>query len=236
MSVLLCAGLAWPPLSGAAPTGADAADAPMRVEVLGAVARPGPVDLSAPALTDGDRIWARAGGARSEAYRFAGLLLRGAAATTPAVPCVAPGARHAALLIADDPGLGGRIDLITGLLEGRVQRLPLPDRPFGRLGSDRAAPLLRAGAVLALPQRTPRVYVVQADGAVASLAHRAERMAADYLDQLPRQRLRPRRDYVLHYPDGSVTGLALEAWNAQPTAVPPGSMLAPATGCLPVRG
>jgi hypothetical protein len=226
-------GAIWPHPALAQITVAEDSPATVVVDVLGAVARPGRLELNdAPMTADG--AFAQLGGTRAGAYPFASLLLRVVAATPPRFRCITPGARHAALLMGDDPALRPESALITGLLDGRIQRMSLLDRPFGRLGSDRGATMLRSGDTLAVPLRSQRVHVVFADGAVASVAHRAELMAGDYLDQLPADRLARRRDYVLHYPDGSVAGLALEAWNAEPTAVPPGSMLAPAAACLPV--
>lgn len=213
----------------------ETADAQPRVEVVGAVMHPRSVALSSAAMS-ADEALAQAGGADVDAYRFATLLLRRTTEVAPRFPCVAPGARHAALLMAEDPALNGQTEWTAGLLEGRIQRLAMHDRPFGRLGSDRAAVMLRAGDILAVPRRSRRVYVVYADGATESLEHRAELMAGDYLDQVPQQRLAGRGEYVLHYPDGSALELALEAWNAEPMVVPPGSMLAPVARCLPPPG
>ena len=230
----LCAGLALHPGS-VVQANPESSDVPPRVEVVGAVMHPGSVALTS-ARMSADQVLAQAGGTGADAYRFANLLLRRVAETAPRFPCVAPGARHAALLMADDPALRDQAELIAGLLDGRIQRLTLHDRPFGRLGSDRAAAMLRADDILAVPRRSRRIYLVYADGATESLEHRAELTAKDYLDQAPQKRLAKRGEYVLHYPDGNAVGLALEAWNAEPTVVPPGSMLAPVAGCLPAPG
>jgi hypothetical protein len=231
--LVLVLGAIWPHSGLAQVTVAEDSSDTVVVDVLGAVARPGRLELkNAAAMADG--VFAQLGGTRTGAYPFASLLLRVVDATPPRFHCVTPGARHAALLMGEDPALRVEAALIAGLLDGRIQRMSLLDRPFGRLGSDRSATMLRSGDTLAVPLRPQRVHVVFADGTVASVAHRAELMAGDYLDQLPADRLARRRDYVLHYPDGHVVRLALEAWNAEPTAVPPGSMLAPAAACLPV--
>jgi hypothetical protein len=230
----LCVGLALHP-GLVVQANPEMSDAQPRVEVVGAVRHPGSVALTSAGM-NADEALAQVGGADADAYRFANLLLRRTAEAAPRFPCVAPGARHAALLMADDAALKGQTELTAGLLDGRIQRLAMHDRPFGRLGSDRAAVMLRAGDILVVPRRSGRVYIVYADGATESLEHRAELTAGDYLDQVPRQRLARLGEYLLHYPDGSAVGLALEAWNAEPMVVPPGSMLAPAAGCLPAPG
>jgi len=204
------------------------------INVLGAVARPGPARLPGSQATAA-YAFAALGGARVDAYRFATLLLRTVAEAPPRFPCVSPGARHAALLIGDDPVLRGEAAILAGLLDGRIERMAVHDRPFGRLGSDRGeTAMLRSGDVLALPRRSAHVFVVLNDGRVETIAHGAEWMADDYLDAVSADRLAPRRAYVLHYPDGTLAELKLEGWNAEPAAVPPGSMLAPSAACLPV--
>jgi hypothetical protein len=207
---------------------------PTFVKVLGAVRRPGPVSGSREAATV-DQVLALAGGARDDAYRFASLLLRPVADVAPRFPCVSPGARHAALLMGDDPELRREGELIRGLLDGRVQRMPAHNTPFGRLGKDRGVPLAVAvNDVLALPQRTSRIFVMLNNGRVETVEHKPDATADAYLAALPREQRAPLRDYVMHYPDGSVAALNLEGWNATPVTVPPGSMLAPDAGCLPV--
>lgn len=234
MTAILAAGIpAWLP-PAVAQAGASAGGPQVFAEVLGAVVQPGPVSSGDDKVTV-DHALALAGGTRPGAYRFAAMLLRTVAQTPATFPCVTPSARHAALLMGDDPGLREQDALIAGLLDGRVQRMSAQGRPFGRLGSDRGGQtVLRGGDVLAVPAHTNRVYIVLDDGQVESAEHLPELMADDYLDQVSADRLARRGDYVLHYPDGAIAELALEAWNAEPTAVPPGSMLAPAAGCLPV--
>ncbi|WP_370307136.1 hypothetical protein [Sinimarinibacterium flocculans] len=203
------------------------------VTVLGAVRHAGAAAMPAPPTVDA--LLDAAGGLELQAYRFATLLLRPAGGAQPPYVCVSPGARHAALLIENDPVLRGEQAVVSGLLSGTLERLPALAPPFGRLGSDRSgATLLQPGDLLAVPQRTAQVYVVLRDGRVSILPHRPERSAADYLAEGPADRLARPRDYVLHTPEGHVTALAVEGWNAQPTAVPPGSMLAPTATCLPV--
>ncbi|MGB1560668.1 MAG: hypothetical protein ACPHN2_04115 [Sinimarinibacterium flocculans] len=206
---------------------------PGGVTVLGAVRRAGAASMPAPPTVDA--LLDAVGGLEPQAYRFATLLLRPAGGAPPRFVCVSPGARHAALLIENDPVLRSEQAVVSGLLSGTIERLPALAPPFGRLGSDRSgATLLQPGDLLAVPQRTAQVYVVLRDGRVNVLSHRPERSAADYLAEGPADRLARPRDYVLHTPEGHVTVLAVEGWNAQPTAVPPGSMLAPVATCLPV--
>lgn len=233
VSAICILGLVQIPAAGARDANDGATD-PVSVTVLGAVARPDVVSLAkAPATVD-DALDA-VGGADADAYRFALLLLRPVAESPARFPCLAPGASHAALLMGDDPVLLEQNDLVARLRDGRMQRLPAQQAVFGRLGSDRGGTVpLRSGDVLAVPQRSSQVYVIEIDGRVESIAHDPRLAADDYLDLLPAERLARRRDYVLHYPDGQVASLALEGWNAEPAAVPPGSMLAPAAGCLPV--
>lgn len=231
-SVACVLGLA--PIPAMATKLVDGAAGSVSVEVTGAVAKSGAVSLAGPSATVDDALGG-AGGVGVDAYRFALLLLRPVAESPARFPCVTPGARHAALLIGDDPVLRAQNDLVARLRDGRVQRLFAQQGAFGRLGSDRGGSMmLRSGDVLALPQRSGRVYVIAMDGRVESVVHDPRLTADDYLDQLPSERVVRRRDYVLHYPDGHVTELMLEGWNAEPTVVPPGSMLAPAAGCLPV--
>lgn len=206
----------------------------VRVEVRGAVMRPGPATLAS-ADAHFDRGVEQLGGPLEGAYRFAAMILRLDEAHPMSLPCLSPSALHAAQLLRDDPTLTNERNVIEALLAGRVQRVLAAERPFGRLGTDRDREAkLQSGDVLALPGRSQRVYVVLADGRAEALDHRAEWTVKDYLDALPAHELASRRQYLLHYPDGQAAELALSAWNRTPSAVPPGSMLAPRNVCLPV--
>ncbi|MFC4252570.1 capsule biosynthesis GfcC family protein [Sinimarinibacterium flocculans] len=205
-----------------------------RVEVRGAVMRPGPATLAS-ADAHFDRGVEQLGGPLEGAYRFAAMILRLDEAHPVSLPCLSPSALHAAQLLQDDPTLTSERNVIEALLAGRMQRVLAAERPFGRLGTDRGREAkLQSGDVLALPGRSQRVYVVLADGRAEALDHRAEWTVKDYLDALPAHELASRRQYLLHYPDGQAAELALSAWNRTPSAVPPGSMLAPRNVCLPV--
>lgn len=230
----IAAGVAGQPVHAMA--GLDNAPGRIEVRVSGAVADPGTVILDRAQAGLRDAL-ARAGDLHVDAYPFAALVLRRAPEALTRSPCLVPVSLHASLLLQDDPVLGAEQAAIDALLAGRLGRSLAIERTFGRLGSDRGRQAaLQSGDLLAVPRRSRHVYVVLAGGGVERIDHRDEWMAADYLDAVPERDLAPRQGYVMYYPDGHVTELALSAWNRMPTAVPPGSMLVPGNACLRIAG
>ncbi len=196
------------------------------VVVAGAVERPGGVSLSAEDATVA-KVLQAVGGASRQGYRLATLLLRRTGQNAEPA-CLPAASRHAMLLIKGDPTLGSRDDLVTQLSSGQLIRLDARDAVVAE-----AVPLLlQDGDLLALPQRTGTVYVAGAQGAIVRMQHDPTAAAKAYLAQLPKAERQGVDEFVLHYPNGRTLNLALDAWNYQPTMVPPGSLIAPGSVCF----
>lgn len=209
----------------------SAAEADGRVAVLlaGAVERPGSVVLDAVQATVGRAI-AAAGGASRDSYRFATLLLRRTGANADAAECLPVMARLAGLLIQDDPKLGSRTDLVSQLASGQLISLDPRDTVAATPG---VAPLLlQDGDLLALPSRSSVVYMATAQGAIVRLRHEPAAPAERYIEQLPKADRRGIDEFILHYPNGQQTELAIDAWRYRPTMIPPGALIAPDSVCL----
>lgn len=208
----------------------------LSVRVAGAVSRPG-VAMISPLAATLDGLLARAGDVLPEGYRFGTLVLRAASAGAavssdgPAV-CLPPADFHALLLLGDDPALSLDADTTAAIRQRRLARATAPTLVRGSLGAAEW-PKLQDGDIVAVPQRTPLVYVAAADGRVARLQHESSVLADEYLDRADLGGSGAK--HVLLYPDGRPIELSLDAWRYRPTMVPPGSLIAPAVGCLPVE-
>lgn len=202
-----------------------------RVTVLlaGAVERPGAVGLAAAQASVANAL-AAAGGTSRQSYRLATLLLRRSRADTAQAECLPLDARHAALLIEDDPLLAVRKDLVSQLLSGQLIRLDARDDIVSEPGVPTF--LLHDGDLLAVPARSSVVYVATTGGAIRRLRHEPSAPAESYLKQLSKADRQGADDFVLHYPNGRQLELAIEAWRYRPTMVPPGSLIAPDQVCL----
>lgn len=194
--------------------------------VAGAVERPGAATLPVAQATVAG-VLAAVGGASRESYRLATLLLRRTGENSENAACLPLAARHASLLIQDDPKLGSRTDLITQVLSGQLVRIAARD---GLAGVPTF--LLQAGDLLALPARSSVVYVATAQGAIVRLPHEPSAPAETYLEQLPKTERKGVDAFTLHYPNGRQLELAVDPWNYRPTMIPPGSLIAPESVCL----
>ncbi|MDP9141308.1 MAG: hypothetical protein M3O62_11030 [Pseudomonadota bacterium] len=144
--------------------------------------------------------------------------------------CTPLAARHASLLIQDDPKLGARTDLISQLQSGQLVRIGARDGLAGEPGVPTF--LLQEGDLLALPARSSVVYVATAEGTIVRLPHEPSAAADAYIKRLPRADRKGVDRFMLHYPNGEPLELAVDPWHYRPTMIPPGSLIAPESVCL----
>ncbi|MFA5940152.1 MAG: hypothetical protein WC809_12415 [Sinimarinibacterium sp.] len=207
------------------------------VTAVGAVKRPGKVAVSPLAATV-DGVISVAGGARTDAYRFAVMVLRAdtgasAEAESSSARCVPLADLHAALLVRDDADLASDAALSRQLLGGQLRRAALQDVVLG-LETASPAPDLLDGDMLVLPGRTGTVYVAaDGSGRIARFQHEPTVRAEEYLRLADPEDAADVDRYVLLYPNGRAVDLRLAPWRYEPTMVPPGSLIAPAVDCLP---
>ncbi len=207
----------------------DSPEDRVAILVAGAVERPGSVTLSAAKATVAE-VLAAVGGASRESYRLSTLLLRRTGVDRADVACTPLAARHAALLIQDDPKLGSRTDLIAQLLSGQLVRINARDGLAGEPGVPTF--LLQTDDLLALPSRSAVVYVATAHGTIVRLQHEPSAPAETYLKQLQKADIKGVDEFVLHYPNGQQLELAVDPWHYRLTMIPPGSLIAPESVCL----
>ncbi|HEY1075265.1 MAG TPA: hypothetical protein VGE51_01125 [Fontimonas sp.] len=210
-------------IDSSAPTGT------VTVQLDGAVERPGNIKIPA-ADANVRNVLAAGGGATPDSYRLATLLLRRSGAGGDEPTCIPLAARHAGLLLQDDPRLGKDTEAIRQLMSGQRVRIDASDSVAAEPGARPV--MLQDGDFLAIPARSGSVYVATGAGRIVRMPHLPSAPADEYVDQLPKEDRRGVSRFVLHYPNGRQFALSLGAWRYRPTAVPPGSLIAPESVCL----
>lgn len=201
------------------------------VEIIGAVAHPGRVKLSAAYLPIHE-VLESVGGLKRDAYMFGAVLLRRprdvsvpAFRIEPAI-CLPLPERQALVMLDSAAWFGAGRELSVKVRNRVLHRVPLKLAPLpGALRGGLAEPNLIDGDVLIVPPRPTHVYVWGKGSERRVLPYRPGWLAEDYFSEagVDRRLLGDSERLVL--PDGRILALGVNFWNYRATAVPPGALL-----------
>lgn len=205
----------------------ETADSAVKLQVLGAVHSPGPIVLT-PAMATLSQALASAGGLMNDAYPFGAILWRMAPPLAEkkinGLHC-APRPEMAALLAMKLYVDLAEVEGVTqALIAGSLVRMPVSiDEPAGRSIFNQNPPL-KDGDILVIPPRQVSVIVAGEVRDAGARRFISALHAEDYI-RLSGGLTATAGKPALIYPDGRVIALKLDAWNYEPVAVPPGSVI-----------